>query len=331
MQMNRYDHIDIARGIAIILVVMGHSCSSNTGDLNRLILSFHMPLFFFLSGVFAKKIESKMLWEVAKKKAKKLLIPQILLGITIIVLNGLPWLLKGNSFLNFDLLSCFMYWFLPILFICTIAFMLVNAYFNLNLLRNKIVVLAIASILILFVHLSNKIPAGNVFILYAKLAPVAFIFYYAGYLFKRKILYVSTYTGIIKETLFIFAFLFLYLVSQWNSPVKMYMSEYGNFFLFLLSSFLGIFVVGEFSKRIRNVRIISEIGKISIAIYVWNFLIVGFTKSALFRALKYLGLYTSGAHAALTFLVSIVVIYFISKITLNYMPFLYGLKQNQYK
>lgn len=55
----RIEHIDIARGIAIILVVLGHCCPSADIDLNRVILSFHMPLFFFLSGVFAKSETAK--------------------------------------------------------------------------------------------------------------------------------------------------------------------------------------------------------------------------------------------------------------------------------
>ena len=50
----RYAHVDIARGIAILLVVLGHCFQSSDVALNRVILSFHMPLFFFLSGVFAK-------------------------------------------------------------------------------------------------------------------------------------------------------------------------------------------------------------------------------------------------------------------------------------
>lgn len=58
---NRVVHIDIARGIAIILVVLGHCCQSADMALNRVILSFHMPLFFFLSGVFAKSETAKTL------------------------------------------------------------------------------------------------------------------------------------------------------------------------------------------------------------------------------------------------------------------------------
>lgn len=41
--------IDVARGMAILLVILGH-CIGNLSDPgNRFILAFHMPIFFFLS------------------------------------------------------------------------------------------------------------------------------------------------------------------------------------------------------------------------------------------------------------------------------------------
>lgn len=43
--------VDVAKAIAIFLVVLGHVVSSNTTT--KLVLySFHMPLFFILSGFF---------------------------------------------------------------------------------------------------------------------------------------------------------------------------------------------------------------------------------------------------------------------------------------
>lgn len=46
--------IDIARGLAIILVVVGHS-GINQYFWN-LIYFFHMPLFFFISGCFFRPL-----------------------------------------------------------------------------------------------------------------------------------------------------------------------------------------------------------------------------------------------------------------------------------
>lgn len=49
----RIEYIDIARGIGILLVVMGHNDFSVVSPFGyKLIYSFHMPLFFFLSGYF---------------------------------------------------------------------------------------------------------------------------------------------------------------------------------------------------------------------------------------------------------------------------------------
>lgn len=46
----RENWVDIAKGIGIILVVMGHA---NCPEIpHGIIYSFHMPLFFFLSGLF---------------------------------------------------------------------------------------------------------------------------------------------------------------------------------------------------------------------------------------------------------------------------------------
>jgi fucose 4-O-acetylase-like acetyltransferase len=47
----RLGWLDIARGIGILLVVLGHNALVSRFSL-RLIYSFHMPLFFFLSGFF---------------------------------------------------------------------------------------------------------------------------------------------------------------------------------------------------------------------------------------------------------------------------------------
>lgn len=43
--------IDCARGIAILLVIVGHTIS---GVLSGAIYSFHMPLFFIFSGITSK-------------------------------------------------------------------------------------------------------------------------------------------------------------------------------------------------------------------------------------------------------------------------------------
>lgn len=56
----RNNTIDIAKGLGIILVVFGHNALvlQDKGELFRIIFSFHIPLFLFLSGIFLKSEQS---------------------------------------------------------------------------------------------------------------------------------------------------------------------------------------------------------------------------------------------------------------------------------
>src|SRR6266498_5695695 len=51
----RVEYVDIAKGIGIVLVVMGHNDFALISPFaHKLIYSFHMPMFFFMSGMFFK-------------------------------------------------------------------------------------------------------------------------------------------------------------------------------------------------------------------------------------------------------------------------------------
>ena len=131
--LNRIPVIDIMRGLGIILVVMGHiSCEPH---LSCWIYSFHMPLFFFISGMSFFVAGKKMyIW----KQVKHLLIPYLFFSILSFVywrwfelpfredtdVNAMEQFLNifiaksgGNSFLYNVVL-----WFLPCLFVSNILF-----------------------------------------------------------------------------------------------------------------------------------------------------------------------------------------------------------------
>ena len=77
--MKRIEWVDIARGIGIILVILGHI---GIGKVGKFIYSFHIPLFFFLSGFCfsGNNIDIKFFF---KKRLKKLIILYVFLGIDI--------------------------------------------------------------------------------------------------------------------------------------------------------------------------------------------------------------------------------------------------------
>jgi len=72
----RIEYIDIARGIGILLVVLGHNDFGYISSFGyKLIYSFHMPLFFFLSGYFLNTSISFL--DYFKKRFNSLLKPYL--------------------------------------------------------------------------------------------------------------------------------------------------------------------------------------------------------------------------------------------------------------
>lgn len=91
----RCENIDIAKGIAIVLVSMGHifqySISGQaSANCFNFIYSFHMPFFFFLSGMVASLsldrlggAESKEIGRLVLRRIKTLLMPFFVWGVVI--------------------------------------------------------------------------------------------------------------------------------------------------------------------------------------------------------------------------------------------------------
>ena len=71
---------DTARGVAILLVIIGHTCPPPYTT--AFIYAFHMPLFFVLSGLFLKVDEP--LGPFVQKKARTLLIPFVIYNLVLL-------------------------------------------------------------------------------------------------------------------------------------------------------------------------------------------------------------------------------------------------------
>lgn len=77
--MERKYWIDWAKVFGIYLVVLGHT-TDGSELIRPLIYSFHMPLFFMISGYLEKKYSGSAISYI-KKTAKRLLIPYLIYGI----------------------------------------------------------------------------------------------------------------------------------------------------------------------------------------------------------------------------------------------------------
>lgn len=101
----RLKYFDIAKGIGILLMIIGH-CSIKNQYILNFIFSFHMPLFFFMSGFFYKYRENK---EELKRNFKKLIIPYIITCMVMIIYKFFKLIIDSNFA---EILGTIKTWFL---------------------------------------------------------------------------------------------------------------------------------------------------------------------------------------------------------------------------
>ena len=87
MSKDKNNFISTAKGIGIILMVMGHSGAP--GDLDKFIYQFHMPLFFFCSGYFLNNCEDfNSLVTIIKKRFKGIYLKYLCWSILFLALHN---------------------------------------------------------------------------------------------------------------------------------------------------------------------------------------------------------------------------------------------------
>ncbi|MBK9924867.1 MAG: acyltransferase family protein [Anaerolineales bacterium] len=134
----RIEYIDIARGIGILLVVLGHNDFGYiSAFVYKVIYSFHMPLFFFLSGYFLNA--SIPFFDYLKKRFHSLLKPYLftifLIYFTSVSFEGMSFrtaiqrivksLYGAGHYIDWVQL-----WFLPHLFVVSLYAFLFFAIFR---------------------------------------------------------------------------------------------------------------------------------------------------------------------------------------------------------
>lgn len=80
MPADRNKSVDIARGIAMIAIVLGHLGIS---DINRVVFTFHVPVFYLITGYYLSTKRSPA--ETLKKKFRTLIVPYFLACAGVIV------------------------------------------------------------------------------------------------------------------------------------------------------------------------------------------------------------------------------------------------------
>lgn len=275
-QIKRIEWIDIAKGYGMIFVILGHM---NVGKVGMWIYTFHMPLFFFLSGyVFSIKSNFK---DFIKNKINSLIIPYFSLGGVIIlfiffkdILLGKFELIKELKIIVYFLLQrrLWVLWFIACLFWLNIIF-----YFFIKWkysdIKKIVISLLIALLGVFYYKLGGKILPWNIDVCFT-----AFPFFYFGYLYKyyeekvdKKIIQLNPeiYLFLLLLTNISFAFLSKNLTGK---ILEMYGMEYGFFPFVYISAFAGIFFIIMIAKQIRykGINYIKYIGKNTLVYYAWH-------------------------------------------------------------
>ncbi|MGM9552426.1 MAG: acyltransferase family protein [Clostridia bacterium] len=260
--------VNTARGIGIILVVMGHALTDTLGAadgsisklLFDLIYSFHMPLFFFLSGfVGAKAMDMYILKDKANyifSRFKRLMIPYFFVGALYIPLK-LVLSSEVNTKIDFQTLPFdflvgynpnYQLWTLYALFISAA----IIAIFAFPKKEYKWIILTVAVIMNVFwavsycpINVLNEVT-------------FQFLFYVLGVLYRKHGSFDKLPTAMLIISTILFA------------TANVLNQIYAIDFLKTITAVTGIIIVCEMCKRFESMEtpIFDIVGKYGMDIYI---------------------------------------------------------------
>lgn len=294
----RENSIDIARGIAIILVVIGHCDNFTSISLERFCGLFFMPLFIFLSG-YLSKIGSinnlKELFSYIFRKTKKLYLFYLKYEILFLILrniffrvgflssnieyggkflleiHSLPVFLKNLILVIFGMGRepfCGAFWFIISLIFIIVMSGIIN--YIVNKLKTKKQLFEF--ILYLFFFILGIVMRYTISIPRFSPAFTMCIFYYLGILYSRNVESIK-----FNSIYIIFIAIINLIVLYQYSEVSLNSNFFTNPLLLLISSLSGIYLVISVSKFIdlKTVfmkKILCHIGKNTLYIIAYHFL-----------------------------------------------------------
>lgn len=251
IEKNRDLHIDVIKGIGILLVIWAHC----TFPFKKEIILFHMPLFFFLSGMFFKDKKNFI-----NTRAKKLLLPFFYYSVLAFFLSCLfgnpKELLNNLSFYNPGAFNGPL-WFLIALFNISLSY-----YCIYQISQNWKFILIICSVIgVLFFYLDYEMP------LYLRQSFVCLPFFAFGHFLKIK--------GYKLNRIQIIIYIIIYLLAsayyEYNRcGIDIYSLHItSNFILFYLPAFAAILLllnIPYFNKNTKTNKLLVSLGQNSLAL-----------------------------------------------------------------
>lgn len=263
----------------MLLVVLGHCYMSLDDPINRFILSFHMPVFFFLSGMCAK-LPNGTFSTWASKKAHSLLVPQLTLAAIVFIYAAVSHGTNAGT-----LIDSLLVWFLPSLYICTLLFWWLARLAERSAKAWAFALCAVAA---------SAPLAGLLDIDVCPIRPetvlASLFFFCLGHVWRLA----DPKAGVFgKLGMWVTAVLLvpvLFVLSQLNTPIAMYEGAYGFWPLFYLTAMIGILWVCLLGRLLEGMSFLAWLGQASIMVYVLHFRLIPLLRAVIVRVLQVAGL-----------------------------------------
>lgn len=251
----RIEWIDTAKGLGIICIILGHM---GTGKLGAWFYTFHVPLFFFLSGyVFSSNYDFLCFF---LKKVKGILIPYLGLGVPMLVFDTILTNESFETILCKFLLQerCWTLWYLSVLFLIYFLF-----YSLFKIVRSHFVIGAISLSASIFGYIYYR-NGGGALPWNVDIVAMSMPFFFSGIWYKQKRSWkLDAGVGIV-----IGLFLNCILAYMYGG-IDMYGGSYGLFPVTYITAMAGICFIISVSTVI-TIPLLQYIGKNSLIYFAWH-------------------------------------------------------------
>ena len=260
----RIKWIDVCKGIGMILVILGH-CAYFGGVLHNYIFTFHMPLFFLLSGLF---FNANQIRNVVTRKAKSLILPYVSFSILGLIMTiAIPSWRNNYSLKGFiydiymgspDYINVSSIWFLMCLFVTMLLMALI-----LKIQSKKIQYIVLALLVLLgvgFAYIHEKIPylPGRRLPFDIDVAMISVLFFGIGYYFKNSINKISSCNNFILIGIFACLSFALWGVVCINGRVNLHGLTFNNILLYVTGAILGSLMLMALSVIVSRVNMLEK-------------------------------------------------------------------------
>lgn len=275
----RLSFLDIAKGFSIILVILGHIVTNENNFIRTWLYSFHMPIFFIISGLLLNFTHSKStLKQFSIKKAKSLLLPYLSFAIiNYIYLMNIAY--RENYFTTQLAMNYIIYiiilcgrsaiWFLPCIFISEVSFKIIDE--KIPSLIMKLIITLCIFIIPFFVKAE---PDTLSLSLLRCCTAIGFITIGKNLFYIISKINLSTFHIIL-------VFLANIILTFLNGQVDLFELKFNNPFYYTINSVIGALVVIFISKKINKNKIIEYYGKNSLIIMGTHIILIDINKRTL--------------------------------------------------